>query len=99
MGHQTLHVLRVELARDEDEAAFYADETRSWRNELRHALCDRRLEQMSHFHALGLEILGVMRIRFAPNRYLLDHLHAVAFETDHFLRIIGQEAELAHPKI
>ena len=40
-----------------------------------------------------------MRVCLAPNRYLLDHLNPVTFQADDLLRIIRQEAELAHAKI
>src|SRR5947207_2448507 len=100
MGHQTLHIFGVELARYEDEPAFHADHPRLWRNELRHILHGRRrLKQVTHFDPFGLEILCVMRVRGATDRYLLVHLNAVTLESDHLLWIIRYEAKLAHPEI
>ena len=58
-----------------------------------------RSKEMPHLHALGFKILRVVRIGFAPDRHLLDHLHAVAFEADDFLGIVGQETELAHAEV
>src|SRR3954470_10121447 len=40
-----------------------------------------------------------MRIRGAANRDLLDHLNAVAFEADDFLRIVGEETKFADAEI
>src|SRR6266404_5808931 len=54
---------------------------------------------MTELGLLRLEIFLVMRVRFATNRNLLDHLQAVAFETDDFFRIVGEEAKLPHTKI
>ena len=54
---------------------------------------------MPHFDPLGFEILGVVRICFTPDRHLLDHLDAVAFQADHFLRIVREETKLAHAEI
>ena len=33
MIHQTLHIFRIELARDQHKAVLGADDTRSWPNE------------------------------------------------------------------
>ena len=54
---------------------------------------------MSHLRLLGFEIFGVVRICFAANRDLLNHLNTVTLETDHFLRIVGEETKLAHAEI
>src|SRR5437764_2003593 len=57
------------------------------------------LEQVPHLDSLRLEVLGVVRIRFAPNRHLLDHLNSVTFQTDHLLRIVREETELPHTEV
>ena len=59
----------------------------------------RHSQQVSHLRSLGLEIFGVVRIRFATNRHLFHHLEAVPFESDNFLRIVRQKTELADAKI
>ncbi len=46
------------------------------------------LQQMPHFHALGLQVFRVMRVRFAPDRNLFDHLDSVAFQADDLLWIV-----------
>src|SRR5436190_14258739 len=46
------------------------------------------LQQVSHLHSLGLEILDVVRIGFAPNGDLFYHLKTVTLKADNFLRII-----------
>ena len=40
-----------------------------------------------------------MRIGFAANRHLFHHLQAVTFESDNFLRIVGQKTELTDAEI
>ena len=40
-----------------------------------------------------------MRIRFAADGHLLDHLNTIAFETHDLLRVIGEETKLTHAKI
>jgi len=40
-----------------------------------------------------------MRIGLAANRHLLHHLDAVAFESNHLLRIVRQETKLSHAEI
>src|SRR5437867_8434587 len=54
---------------------------------------------MPHLYFFCFEVPGVVRIYFAANRHLLDHLHSVALKSDHFLWIIGQETKFAHAKI
>src|ERR1700674_3356696 len=56
-------------------------------------------KKMAHLGLLRLEVFRVMHVGFASDRDLLDHLNSVALETDHLLRIIGQEPELAHAEI
>src|SRR4030095_11875504 len=38
-------------------------------------------------------------IGFATYRHLLHHLQAVAFESDHLLRVVSQKTELTHSEI
>jgi len=59
----------------------------------------RRLEQMPHFDPLRLEIFGVVRIWFAPDRDLFDHLDSVTFQADDFFRIVGEETEFSHSQV
>src|SRR6476620_8699484 len=99
MSRQAPHIFGVELTCDEYEYAIRARHPRLWRNQLRHVRSGRLLKQVTHFHPFGLEISGVVRIRFAPNRHLFDHLNAVALKSYHFLRIICEEANLATPEI
>src|SRR5205807_3612233 len=56
-------------------------------------------KKMAHLGLLRLEVFCVMRVGFATNRYLLDHLDSVALKTDNLLRIVCQESELAHTEI
>src|SRR5437879_8942333 len=56
-------------------------------------------EQVPHLHFFGFEVPGVIRIGFAANRHLLDHLDAVTLETDNFLRVVGQKTELPNAEI
>src|SRR5256885_2755539 len=51
---------------------------------------------MTQLGFLGLEIFLVVRVRFAANRYLLDHFQTVAFQADHFLWIVRQERSEEH---
>src|SRR4029450_5160072 len=88
MGHQALDGFGVELTRHEHEPPVYAADRWPWRNELRHVRSGRRLKQVTHFHPLGLEISGVVRIRLAANRHLLDHLNAITLEPDDLLRVV-----------
>lgn len=88
MSDQALDIFRIELAGDENERAFDVDDARPRRNELRHVLNARLLKQVAHFDPFGFEVFRVVRIRFAPNRHLLDHLDTVALESDHFLRVV-----------
>jgi hypothetical protein len=46
------------------------------------------LQQVAHLYSLGLEIFCIVRIGFAANRHLFDHLNAVTLKTNDFLRII-----------
>src|ERR1700730_16659109 len=57
------------------------------------------LEQVPHLYFFGFEVPGVIRIDFAANRHLLDHLDAVSLETDNFLRVVGQKTELPNAEI
>src|ERR1700676_2186674 len=57
------------------------------------------LEQVPHLYFFGFEVPGVIRIDFAANRHLLDHLDAVTLETDNFLRVVGQKTELPNAEI
>ena len=56
-------------------------------------------QQMAHLCPLGFEIPRVVRVGFAPNRNLFDHLNSVAFEADDLLWVIGLEPELADAEI
>lgn len=56
-------------------------------------------QQMTHFHFFGLKIAGVVRVGFTPNRHLLDHFDAVAFQADNLLRIIREKAKFPHAEI
>src|SRR5581483_4016633 len=58
-----------------------------------------RLQKMSKLRLFGLEILLVVRVGQRPNRYLLDHLQTVPFQTDDFLGIVREEAKLPHTQI
>src|SRR6266581_2396093 len=57
------------------------------------------LEQVPHLYFFGFKVPGVIRIGFAANRHLLDHLDAVTLETDNFLRVVGQKTELPNAEI
>src|SRR5690348_12173109 len=54
---------------------------------------------MSHLDPFGLKVSGVMRVRFAPNWHLLDHLNPITLKPYHLLWIIRQETKLADPEI
>src|SRR5215475_14933993 len=54
---------------------------------------------MPQLRLFGLEIFRIMRIGFATYRHLLNHLQAVAFESDDLFRVIGQKTELTHSEI
>src|SRR6266852_829576 len=56
-------------------------------------------EHMAQLHFFRLEVFRIVRVGFAPNRHLLDHLESIPFQPNHFLRVVGQEAELAHAQI
>ena len=51
-------------------------------------VANRKSQQVAHLHSLGLEILCIVRIGFAANRHLFDHLNAVTLKTNNFLRVV-----------
>src|SRR5437667_3740888 len=57
------------------------------------------LQQVSHLHSLGLEILDVVRIGFAPDGHLFYHLKTVTLKADNFFRIIRKKTELADTEV
>src|SRR6266850_4202907 len=59
----------------------------------------KALEQVPELRLFCLEIFFVVRIRFGPDRHLLDHFQTVALEPDNFLRVICEEPELSHAQI
>src|SRR5260370_13217755 len=70
------------------------------------AMKDRQLlvseiasEHMAQLHFFRLEVFRIVRIGFAPDRHLLDHLESIPFQTNHLLRVVGQKAELAHAQV
>src|SRR5476651_136531 len=56
-------------------------------------------KQMSHLCLLGFEVLRIVRIGFAANRDLLDHLDSVTLKTDDLLRVVREESKLSHAEI
>ena len=60
---------------------------------------NRKSQHVPELYLFGFEIFFVVRIRFAANRNLLDHLETVTFQADHFFRIVRQEAKLSHAEI
>src|SRR6476659_8752555 len=56
-------------------------------------------KRVPHLGPLRLEIARVVRVRFAPDRHLLDHLNSVAFEADDLLGIVREKTKLAPPEI
>src|SRR5438067_6504019 len=64
----------------------------------RHRQCSR-LEHVTELQLFGLEVFRVMRIRLGTDGHLLDHFQTVPFESNDFLRVVCQEAELAHTEI
>src|SRR5687768_4448286 len=58
-----------------------------------------RLEQVAELLALRAQVLRVDRIRRREQRDLVDELDAVAAESRDLLRVVGQEAHLAHAEV
>ena len=54
---------------------------------------------MAELDLFRLEVFRIVRVGFAPNRHLLDHLESIPFQPNHLLRVVGQKAELAHAQI
>src|SRR4029077_4380329 len=59
----------------------------------------RHSQQVSQLRLFGLEIFRVVRIGFAAYWHLLDHLQAVAFQSNDLLRVVSQKTELTHSEI
>src|SRR5438270_3919840 len=57
------------------------------------------LKQVTHFHLLRLKVLRVVRIRFTPNRYLLNHLDAVTLKTDYLFGIVCKKPKLPDAEV
>ncbi len=98
MIDEALHVFPVNLARHNYEAAFYVGVAWTRRTNVRHGSGDERStiareriasEHMAQLHFFRLEVFRIVRVGFAPNRHLLDHLESITFQTNHFLRVVG----------
>ena len=93
MIYESIHILRIEPARNDVERACDVGDGRTRRCRFRHrlfrsAIGNPQSQQVPELCLFCLEIFFVVRIGFGPDRHLLDHFQTVALKPDNFLRVI-----------
>ncbi len=99
--YESVHVVRIEPARNDVERAFGFGDWRTRRCRFRHRFFRSAIgyppsQQVPELRLFCLEIFLVVRVGFGPDRDLLDHFQTVAFQADNFLRVICEEPEFSH---
>jgi hypothetical protein len=54
---------------------------------------------MTHFELFALEIASVVLVGLDFDGHLLGHTESVALRPNHFFRVVGQQAHLAHTDV